>query len=246
MSTIGYGDLKPLTIYANLLVLLQTWCGLLIDCLMIGVFYHKFARPSRLRTRVLFSSHAVVNQLGLKQDTPEQGQFFVFKILNAYKPQFVEAKLRLVLLQWQDERLSPSEVVDGDESQVLLPTKKFVTPRIIELEYEVNEQMKRTRSLDYSMFALPMPWTVVHPLTENSPLTPLLLENSNNTQFEVVAIFTGVEESISDNVQARYSFMPEDIKMNHKFAPCIERKRGRFEIDVKLFDTTIPVNKEQI
>jgi hypothetical protein len=234
------------------LVLVQSWCGLLLDCILIGIFYCKFSRPSRLRSRLLFSPLAAVNNLGKKQDGDpnDRNKYLVFRILNAYKPQFVDAKLKLLLLQWEQDQekqnLDPHQGADvssprmydsNEDTQFtrLISTTKYFTPRITELYFQVNTQSGRTFDLDYSTFALPVPWTVTHKLDETSPLTCLL--DTSEEHFEIIALFCGVEESISDNVQARFSYVRGDIKYNYRFEPCVKVTRDGFIVDASKFST---------
>ncbi|KAL0491983.1 ATP-sensitive inward rectifier potassium channel [Acrasis kona] len=259
MSTIGYGELKPISIYANVLVLLQTWVGLFVDCLFIGIFFGKFSRPSRLRSRIMFSSNAVVNKRGFRQNETTNDRrstaddFFVFRIVNAHKPQFVDSKLRLLLLQWEkvdDVQISPthsSYQKVTDEGTTLISTEmtdgfdnEYLTPVMTELDFEINAQMSRPHGMDYSCLLLPMPWMVVHKLDETSPLTPLI-KGQSDKMFEVVVIFTGVEESIGDSVQSRFSYVSGEIKLDHTFRSCIQYKpKSGFEIDLLNFSHTVP------
>ena len=57
MATIGYGQMAPATLYANLLMTLETAVGLMFVALTTGIVFARFSRPT---ARVLFSSVAVV------------------------------------------------------------------------------------------------------------------------------------------------------------------------------------------
>jgi inward rectifier potassium channel len=59
MATIGYGDMRPLTLYANIIVSIEVLLGLSAFALATGVI---FARVSRPTARVLFSNVAVVTR----------------------------------------------------------------------------------------------------------------------------------------------------------------------------------------
>jgi hypothetical protein len=184
--------------------------------------------------------------------------YLVFRIMNAYKPQFVDAKLKLLLLQWEpDQEKTIEEPYQGIDNSSprnynasiddiaqhtrLISQKKYVVPRITELYFQVNAQAGRTNDLDYSTFALPVPWTVAHKLDEDSPITSLLLGNRRGEHFEIIALYSGVEESISDNVQARFSYIPGDIKHDHRFEACVKMTKDGFIVDVSKFSTLIPI-----
>ena len=57
MATIGYGDMHPATLYANILVAIEVLLGLMGFALATGVI---FARVSRPTARVMFSKVAVI------------------------------------------------------------------------------------------------------------------------------------------------------------------------------------------
>jgi inward rectifier potassium channel len=59
MATIGYGEMRPATLYANFLVTIEVLLGLMGFALATGVI---FARVSRPTARVMFSTVAVVTR----------------------------------------------------------------------------------------------------------------------------------------------------------------------------------------
>ena len=57
MATIGYGQLVPLTVYANILVTIEALIGFLFIALTTGLVFARFSRPT---ARILFSKVAVI------------------------------------------------------------------------------------------------------------------------------------------------------------------------------------------
>lgn len=57
MATIGYGQMAPATLYANLLMTVETGVGLMFIALTTGLVFARFSRPT---ARVLFSAVAVI------------------------------------------------------------------------------------------------------------------------------------------------------------------------------------------
>lgn len=57
MATIGYGQMAPATLYANLLVTLETLFALILVAIATGLAFARFSRPT---ARVLFSRVAVI------------------------------------------------------------------------------------------------------------------------------------------------------------------------------------------
>jgi len=100
-------------------------------------------------------------------------------------------------------------------------TQRSYVYRIHELNFELNSQEGRTRGNDLSAPLLPLPWTIIHPIDEKSPLrgiTPRGLEASN---IEIIAIIDGLYEGSATSVQARFSWTHKEIIWNAKFAPMV-------------------------
>ncbi len=89
MMTIGYGTMAPQTFYANILVALEAFTGLLGFALMTGLFFAKFSRPT---TRVLFSRVAVIS---VRDRIPS----LMFRLANQRGNRIVEAQLHAVLVR---------------------------------------------------------------------------------------------------------------------------------------------------
>src|SRR5947209_13995813 len=60
VATIGYGNMYPVSLYANVLVVIEITCGILMFALVTGIAFARFSRPT---ARFLFSNVAVINQL---------------------------------------------------------------------------------------------------------------------------------------------------------------------------------------
>jgi inward rectifier potassium channel len=88
MGTIGFGVYAPATTYANIMVTLESLCGLLGFAIVTGLTFAKFARPS---ARVMFSAKAVIG-------TRNGERFLMFRMANARHNTIVEASLRVILL----------------------------------------------------------------------------------------------------------------------------------------------------
>ncbi len=87
MATIGYGSIVPRTLYAHVLVTIESMVGLLGLALVTGLMFAKFSRPT---ARVLFSDVAVVTR---RDGVPS----LMFRMANARGNQIVEARLHVVL-----------------------------------------------------------------------------------------------------------------------------------------------------
>ncbi|KAL6059395.1 ATP-sensitive inward rectifier potassium channel 10 [Balamuthia mandrillaris] len=114
--------------------------------------------------------------------------------------------------------------------------------RVHELSYELNIQDARVRSVSLSTPLLPFPWLVVHPIDKFSPLYGYSQQDFEEAAMEVVVVIGGVDEGSAQNMQARWSYCPYDIRWDHRFVSIIrENRRTRgFDIRLDLINHTVP------
>ncbi|MEO8406379.1 MAG: transporter, partial [Chitinophagaceae bacterium] len=75
--------------------------------------------------------------------------------------------------------------------------------------------------------SLPMNWTVVHPIDENSPLEGFSKADMEAADVEVYVLVKGFNDIYSNTVLQRTSYTYNEIKMNGKFAPMyMETENG--------------------
>jgi len=98
IATIGYGVMSPATIYANLVMTVESATGLLLVALTTGLVFARFSRPT---ARVLFSRVAVVG--------PHNGKrTLTVRIANQRQNQMLAAQVSMTLVR--DERTSEGEL----------------------------------------------------------------------------------------------------------------------------------------
>jgi inward rectifier potassium channel len=89
MATVGYGQMSPATLYANLIVTMETAVGLMFLALATGLVFARFSRPT---ARVLFSRVAVIG--------PHNGiPTLSLRLANQRRNQILEAEVALTLLR---------------------------------------------------------------------------------------------------------------------------------------------------
>jgi inward rectifier potassium channel len=94
MGTIGYGEMHPVSLFANLLVTCEAVCGLLLTALATGLVFAKF---SAVRPRVVFSRRAVV--------TPLDGvPTLMLRIANERGNYIASVEVRLTLMRTERTR----------------------------------------------------------------------------------------------------------------------------------------------
>jgi inward rectifier potassium channel len=81
---------------------------------------------------------------------------------------------------------------------------------------------------------LPLHWTVVHPIDEQSPLRGVTHEELRVKDAEFLILLTATDETFSQTVHARSSYKPEEIVYDARFADVFEEtSQGVVSIDIR-------------
>ena len=92
LATIGYGNIMPVGILPNLVVVAEALVGVLGFALATGLLFARFSRPT---ARIVFSQRAVI--------APYRGRrAFMLRIANARRSEIIELEAKLVLTMFED------------------------------------------------------------------------------------------------------------------------------------------------
>lgn len=193
LTTVGYGNIYPEGIAAELTSALEALVGLLGFAIATGLMFGRFSRPS---ARFGFSDRMLV--------APYMGGTSLqFRIVNRRSNNLIEVEARMMLM-----------MVDFSGPR---PERRFIP---LDLE--------RTQIL-----FLALTWTVVHPITEGSPLYGKTAQDLERLQAEVIIMMKGFDETFSQTVHARYSYRFDEIIWGAKFAAAFEiDKYGDVELEI--------------
>jgi inward rectifier potassium channel len=88
----------------------------------------------------------------------------------------------------------------------------------------------------------PLSWTIVHPINEASPLWGVTREEMQAASGEFLCLLTGIDETFSQTVHARSSYLAEEVIWNVRFADIFERARdGKpLRINVRRLGAVLP------
>ena len=89
-----------------------------------------------------------------------------------------------------------------------------------------------------------MSFTVMHPIDDKSPLSGATPESLLAEDAEIVLTVTGIDETMSQTIHARTSYLPHEIRWGHRFADVIGwTADGRRAIDYRRFHDTEPIEE---
>lgn len=219
-TTIGYGgrQITPECPEAVILLNVQSLIGFIIGAFMLGLIFAKLSRPRNRAETILFSRNAVVALRDGKM-------CLMFRVGDVRKSQILEAHVRVHLFRQRKTR-------EGLE----LPFYQQNLPVGIDWLCEENQ-------IDSILFLI-LPLTIVHVIDENSPLYDMDPEELLNCDFEIVVVLEGTVEATSMLVQAKTSYIADEILWGHEFINTTDLSRwksGRYRVDFSVFDDTRPV-----
>ncbi len=202
LSTVGYGSMYPETIYAQILVTLEVWIGLLLVAILTGLMFARFSRPT---ARVLFSKVAVI--------CPFNGiPTLMFRAANQRENQILEAQIKVSLVR--------NEI--SSEGHFM---RRF---------YDLNLLRSQTPIFGLS-------WQVMHPIDEQSPLFNESSERLAEENIELWVTLTGLDETFSQTIHARYFYSYQNILWGMKLVNIFSQtSEGKYYIDINHFHDVLP------
>src|SRR5262249_35373025 len=72
----------------------------------------------------------------------------------------------------------------------------------------------------------PLSWTIVHPIDEESPFYGMSDEDLRATKGEFLVLLTGFDETFSQTVHTRSSYMAEEVVWNARFSDVFTPPSG--------------------
>jgi inward rectifier potassium channel len=142
---------------------------------------------------------------------------FEFRIANARRNQLIELEAKALFARFEE--------ADGRPLRRFYPLK-----------------LERDRVVFF-----PLSWTIVHPIDETSPFYGMSAEDLRKTRGEFLVLLTGFDETFSQTVHARSSYMVEEVVWNARFADIFNRPAddGLLTIDIRKLHSIELVETDQ-
>lgn len=132
-----------------------------------------------------------------------------FRVANARRNEVIEVSAKVMLTKF--------EMVDGVRTR-----RYYLLP------------LERT-----SVTFLPLTWTVVHPIDENSPMYGENLDSLRQSQAEFIVLLSGFDETVAATVNQRTSFIPDEVLWGARFVNAFlmaQTTGAKVSFDMRKFD----------
>ncbi len=147
--------------------------------------------------------------------------------------------------------IAPYKDINGFMFRVINPQKNQLLE--IEVTVTLSMQPKDSHLRNFHLLELERPkvvflpsvWTVVHPISDKSPLHGLSEDELLERDPEFIIMIKAFDESFSQTVYSRSSYKASEINWGEKFVYIIKQEEYGIEVDVGRIDETqnIPLNK---
>ncbi len=201
---------------------------------MATIGYGKMA-PKGIGGNVLVSFEALVGLLGFSVVTG-----LVFAKLARPTARVLFSRIAVIALRDRVPSLMfrmanerANQIVDANIRVVLARMEKTAEGERVRHFHELD--LTRSWAAFFSLT-----WTVIHPLHEGSPLFGKSLDELEQEGAEIIVLVTGVDETFSQPIHARYSYVPSDLVWGGNFVDVLARlPDGRWQVDYTKFHEAI-------
>jgi inward rectifier potassium channel len=180
LSTVGYGNIAPKGLGANIVATFEALVGVLGFAVATGLLFGRVSRPS---ARIGFSENLLIAPY-------QDGTSLQFRLVNRRSNSLMELEAKVMLM-----------TVDSAEGKL-----------------QRNYTMLRLERP--GVLFLPLSWTVVHPIDENSPLWGKTAEDMVRLQSEILILVKAYDDTFNQTVLARHSYRHDEFLWNRRFAPA--------------------------
>lgn len=140
---------------------------------------------------------------------------------------------------------------DGWSLQMRLANKRStllmeLEARVIMVMADVDDQGERLNYYNLKLQLekvnfMPLSWTIVHPITADSPLAGLSYADLRERRAEVILILKAVDEGYMQNVFTRRSFRYDEILWGGRFLRPFSARNGVMHLDLDKISDHVPV-----
>lgn len=203
LTTVGYGNIAPNGLTANIISSLEALTGLLAFALATGLLFGRFSRPS---ARIGFSRSLLVTPYG-------DGMSLQFRVVNLRSNSLIDLEARVLLMTVERK--------DGGAM------RRVYKPLVLERP---------------SVLFLPLSWTIVHPLDQDSPLQGVTRDVCGSSEAELLILIKAWDDTFSQTVHARHSYRCDEFLWDYRFGPAFHvNDDGTLVLDVDKVSDVIPV-----
>lgn len=126
----------------------------------------------------------------------------------------------MLVSPYQDGTSLQFRMVNRRANSLMELEAKVMLMTVDSVDGKLQRNYKLLRLERPGVLFLPLSWTVVHPIEEDSPLWGKTAEDLAAVQAEVLILIKGYDDTFSQTVLSRHSYRHDEIVWNRRFAPA--------------------------
>jgi len=219
--TIGYGGrvITENCAGAMILMCVQSIVGVVIQACMVGIVFAKIMMPISQSDTIIFSKNALI--------TMRNGYLYLLVRLGDRRPK------HLVECHISGHFLTSVTTYEGEEIPYNLTT----------LDFGSSLDGYNAEGPSTSEYLQPFwPLVVAHKIDKRSPLYSVSPEDLETLEFEIILTLEGVTPVTGRNVQARTSYLPQDILWGHRFehnSVVYDKEKAKYAVSYTTINNTV-------
>ncbi|MGB3948722.1 MAG: ion channel [Bacteroidia bacterium] len=141
---------------------------------------------------------------------------------------------KAILAPFKDKTAFQFRIANRMRNSQITDIEARITVAKFELENGVLIRRFRPMELEIKrIMFFPMTWTINHPIDENSPLYGMTLNDLKKAEAEFMILLNGFDDTFSQNVSARYSYVSDELAEGVKFISVFgENDKGQITQDL--------------
>jgi inward rectifier potassium channel len=170
--------------------------------------------PKSLEANIVAAVESLVGVLGFAVAT---GLLFGRVSRPSAKIGFSE---KILLTPYQDIKSLQFRVVNRRRNDLMEIQARVMLMTVEEKDGHPIRQYRLLKLEREQVLFMPLTWTVVHPIDNESPIFGLNAADLERMQAEVMILLKAYDDTFSQTVLARYSYRYDEIGWNQHFAPA--------------------------
>jgi inward rectifier potassium channel len=144
---------------------------------------------------------------------------------------------QMVVAPFRDETALMFRVANGRPNVLMELEATVIMMTVVAGPDGVKRQYTGMSLERAKIYFLPLSWTIVHPIDDNSPLMGLSREDLERMQAEFLIVIKCFDDTFSQTVHARYSYTFDEIEWESRFLPAFDvTGDGDLQFDVSQLD----------
>lgn len=133
-------------------------------------------------------------------------------------------------------------LVNGRSNQLIDVKANLLYARFVEENGQMVRRFDALKLERENVAFLPLAWTIVHPITPDSPLYGVTREDVDRSDAELLVLINATDETFAAIVHTRSSYKPDEVRVGYKFASIYNAVEDGepISIDVRKLSLVIP------